>query len=480
MPDPPLNIVLLQGEDTGRHLGCYGDPFAHTPHLDRLAAQGCRFTNAFSTAPVCAPSRSTMVTGQHHPRYGAHLMRCRVVSPPRTFTQELIDAGYTVNWTNKTDFNFEPPDRFATERTDWLAQLEQGQTPGRPCLLYHNFDDTHESGMWPPGTRSGYAAPDGHDTGPLPDPGVPGIDDATLARIPVPPYLPDTPTTRASLFRYYRHLADQDAYVGRVVRAIDHAGLADRTVIVYLTDHGRGLVREKRWCYDAGIHLPLIVRAPQHTGLAPAGSVRDDLVSWVDLAPTLLSLARLAPPDRYDGRIFLGPNTQPEPPCVFASRDRMDEADDRVRAARDRRFLYLRNDFPHLPYAQRNGYMELSPVTRETRELHAAGQLTGPPALWMRTDRPAEELYDTLDDPHCIHNLADDPAHHDALTRLRQATFDWQDDIGDLGRRSESDLVHAGIIHDDRDTCAGRVKDDLPPHLNPDGVFASRYDPDRT
>ncbi|MEO0966407.1 MAG: sulfatase [Planctomycetota bacterium] len=479
MPNAPLNFILLQGEDTGRHQGCYGDPFAHTPHLDRLAAQGCRFTNAFSTAPVCAPSRSAMITGQYHFRYGAHLMRSTVASPPRLFTHELIDAGYTVNWTNKTDFNFADPDGFASLRTDWLAQLEQGQLPDGPFFFYFNFAPTHESGMWPPGTKPGGPTGEGDYSGPLSDPGVPGIDHETLARLPVPPYLPDTPTTRASLFRYYRHLANQDAYFGRVLQALDDTGLADSTVVIYLTDHGRGLVREKRWCYEAGVHLPLIVRAPQHTSLAPAGSVRDDLVSWVDLAPTLHALAGIPVPDRYDGRVFLGPDTQPEPDCVFAGRDRMDEAGDRVRAARDRRYLYARNDFTDIPYAQRNLYMELSPVTREVRELHAAGKLNAPQSLWMATDRPAEELYDTATDPHCVKNLAADPAQADTLARLRQATLDWQDDIGDLGRRSETDLVESGILVDQRAAYGRRVRADLPDHLNPDGVYNTRYMPDR-
>ncbi|MEM9251429.1 MAG: sulfatase [Planctomycetota bacterium] len=479
MPDQPLNFILLQGEDTGRHQGCYGDPFAHTPHLDRLAAQGTRFTNAFSTAPVCSPSRSAMVSGQFQFRYGAHLHRCLVTSPPRLFTHELIDAGYTVNWSNKTDFNFAELGDFATERTDWLAQLEQGQLPDKPFFFYYNFSPTHESGMWPPGTKYGEPGADGDNNGPIPEPGIPGITDDTLARIPVPPYLPDTLTVRAALFRYYRALADQDAYFGRLLDALDATGLADNTVVIYLSDHGRGLVREKRWCYEAGIHMPLIVRAPEHTGLAPAGSVRDDLVSWVDLAPTLHALAGLSIPDRYDGRVFLGPDTQPEPDCVFAGRARMDAADDRVRAARDRRFLYTRNDCPDIPYAQRNLYMEVSPVTRNVRELHAAGRLDEPQSLWMATEKPVEELYDAAADPHCINNLAANPAQADTLARLRQAVVDWQDGIDDLGRRSESDLIESGVIADQRAACQGRVLDDMPKHLNPGGIYNTRYMPDR-
>lgn len=402
-------------------------------------------------------------------------MRCVVRQPPKTYTQVLREHGYYVNWENKTDFNFHPPDAFADECTDWLARLEQGQTPPGPFLLYHNFTGTHEGGMWPPGTDAGYDPHTPGYSGPQPEPGVAGIDESMLEGIPVPEYLPDTRTTRWSLWRYYRQLAHQDALFGRYLRAIDHAGLRDNTVVIYLSDHGRGLVREKRWMIDAGFHLPLIVRGP---GIE-AGVVREDLVSWVDLAPTLMSLsgmdAQAIQALGYDGRIMLGDATEPEPECIFAGRDRMDECTDRVRAARDRRYLYLRNDLPDRPYAQRLQFMELSPVTREVRELHRKGQLTPAQQLWMSPTKPPEELYDVLADPDCVHNLAGAPEQAATLDRLRQATRSWTQGL-ELESKSESELVEAGIIEDERPRYGPRTEP-LPDELDPEGVYRTQFDP---
>ncbi|MEM9883993.1 MAG: sulfatase [Planctomycetota bacterium] len=470
----PFNVMLLVGEDTGRHLGCYGDAFARTPRLDRLAAEGCRFTNAYAPAPVCAPSRATLVTGQDPRKIGTHLMRCVLRDPPPTFTHALQDAGYLVDWTNKTDFNFTTPDGFATRQTDWRDDLAAGRLNDRPFFLYQNFGDTHESGMWPPDVRK-----QGHEN-PTPAP-EPRADDPALDDLPglvVPPYLPDTRVTRASLARYYEHIEAQDAFFGSCLDALEASGAADRTVVIYLTDHGRGLVREKRWCYEAGVHLPLIVRGPAGSDLTTPGSVRDELVSWIDLAPTFHALAGLDIPDRYDGRVFLGPDTQPEAPFVFFGRDRMDEAHDKVRGAADRRYLYLRNDRPDIPYAQGNLYMEVSPVTTHVRELHAAGDLPFPQDLWMRPTKPADELYDKVADPHCVHNLAGRADHADVVARMRRAVDSWCAAVDDRGAVPERRHIEAGLIQDQTAALADRVHR-LPEPLRAGGVYDTHFDPDR-
>ncbi|HAI11425.1 MAG TPA: hypothetical protein DCM28_06945 [Phycisphaerales bacterium] len=428
------NIILLVGEDTGRHQHCYGDRFAKTPNLDRLASEGCLYTNACSTAPVCAPSRSTLVMGQFANKVGSHHMRSTLLNPLRLMTHELADAGYHVNWANKTDFNFEPPDDFAHETSDWITTLEQGEYPtDKPFFYYFNFGMTHESGMWPEGSSGN---PCTHVEEPCVDPKLTeGID--------VPPYLPDTPVVRSELYRYYQKLHQQDQQIGRVLNALDGQGLTQNTVVIYLTDHGRGQIREKRWLYEAGIHLPLIIRAP---GVTTPGSFCEQLVSWVDIAPTLLSLAGVTIPDSYDGRVILGENRQSEPQCIFAARDRMDECFDRVRAARSRRFLYLRNDFPQLPWAQRLRYMEIMPATREVRQMHVDGQLNFPANLFMQPTKPAEELYDIVVDPHCIHNLADDPRYADTLATHRNEVAHWIKRIDDKGYQTERQLIEQGIV----------------------------------
>ncbi|MEM1109659.1 MAG: sulfatase [Planctomycetota bacterium] len=470
MSQAPPNFLFLVGEDVGRHHGCYGDDFAHTPHLDRLAAEGCLFRNAYTTAPVCSPARSTMVSGQDPRKLGTHLHRSELCRPPRVFTEELRDAGYFVNWANKTDFNYDEnadnfKKRLADARTDWRKDLAAGKLPDQPWLFFYNFPMTHESQLWPADAVPNVAKPD------------PQRDDASLDVLPgleVPPYLPDTRTTRASLVRYYRNLEEQDRQIGHILDDLERSGQAANTVVIYLSDHGRGLVREKRWCYPAGLRMPLIVRAP---GLTEPDSVRDDLVSWVDLAPTILALAGIDRPADYDGRALLGPDAEAEPSCVFFGRDRMDSSHDRVRGAADRRYLYLHNDRTDIPYAQCNRYMETSPVTTEMRRLHLDGKLGFPENVWFDGPKPQEELYDLAADPHALHNLAGQEDHAVTLTRLRKEVSDWCERIDDKGRKPEAVLIDQGLIVDDRPGLIER-KGAILPELDPEGLYATRFDAD--
>ncbi len=437
-----LNFILLVGEDTGRHHGCYGDPAGTTPSIDSLSESGLRYTNACSTGTVCAPSRAALVTGRYQWSFGAHHMRSTVCNPPRLFTHELRDAGYHVRWPGKTDFNFDPPEGFADSTDDWIDDLERGTLPDTGFFVYCNLGITHESTMWPndsPYTgqvqerlsREHELSPDErHDP----------------ARVPVPAYLPDTTAVRESLARYYDALTLQDRDVARVRAALRASPYAANTVVIYMSDHGRGVVREKRWCYDAGIHLPLIVHGP---GISRG--VDDQMVSWVDVAPTVLTLAGVRVPDGYHGRPFLtadGAPAKQRREIAFAGRDRMDEGFDRVRAARDRRFLYIRNDYPEIPYAQRLRYMERHPATHEVRRLAAEGQLEPAEMLWMHPQKPAEELYDLEADPENIHNLAEDPAHRQRRDMLRVALEAELSRSGDLGLRSERELIADGIVAD--------------------------------
>lgn len=466
------NLMLLIGEDVGRHQGCYGDAFARTPSLDRLAAEGCRFSNAYTTAPVCSPARSTIITGQDPRKLGTHLHRSELCRPPHPFTEALRDGGYYVNWANKTDFNFDEQaegflQRLADARTDWRPDLANGRLPNQPWMFFFNFAMTHESQLWPPNAVANEPAED------------PGAHDAGLDNLPgleVPPYLPDTRTTRASLVRYYDRLAEQDRQIGQVLDDLERSGQAENTIVVYLSDHGRGLVREKRWCYPAGVRMPLIVRAP---GLLQAGSTRDDLVSWVDIAPTLLALAGIERPTEYDGRAFLGDAMDDGPACVFFGRDRMDSSHDRVRGAADRRYLYLVNDRPEIPYAQCNRYMETSPVTAEMRRLYHQGQLTPAVQSWFDLTKPSEELYDLGKDPHAMSNLSGRSAYAGKLQELRDAVREWRGRINDQGLRPEIDLIDEGLIRDDRVGLAQR-KGVIPIELDPHGAYATRLNVEAT
>lgn len=436
------NFILLVGEDAGRALGCYGDPDANTPNLDRLAAEGCRFDRAFSTSPVCSPSRSTLVSGRYAWSLGTHHHRSELIHPPRLFTHELREAGYYVNWANKLDFNFTPDDDFADEGREWFEDLENGTLPDTPFFLYHNFTVTHESTMWQPeeqrfGAHNKERIAKAHLLKP-----EQRVDPATVQ---VPSYLADVPEVRAAIARFYEAQAIADTEMGRVLDALDRSPYRDNTIVIYLTDHGRGQLREKRWCYDAGLHLSLLIRAP---GITTEGSVEKKLISWVDFAPTILSLAGVPIPPDYQGQVFLGPDAAPPREYVFAGRDRMDEAYDHVRCVRNKRYHYIRNTFPEIPYAQCMWYLELMETTSTSRQLMEQGQLKGSQALWFQANKPVEELYDTETDPEMVHNLADDPSLGGIKAELIEALDQNLTRWGDLGNQPERALIDQGIITD--------------------------------
>ncbi|MBC2603209.1 sulfatase family protein [Puniceicoccus vermicola] len=426
------NFLFLQLEDAGRHLGCYGDTAGKTPNMDRLASEGALYTNAFTHCPVCAPSRGGMVTGCYPWSIGNQFMRCDVLEPPRTFTHELVRAGYHVSWPTKLDFNFTPGEGWCSDQDFWWEK----PAPEQPFFLYENFVHTHESRMFRELS---------HIHGKMPY-FCPSECRHHPDEIPVPPYLPDTPELRWQLVRYYDALSANDYRIGQRLQWLEDQGLSDETIVILLSDHGRGLPREKRWCYDAGLHLPLVIR---HPGEIAPGTTEDELVAWVDIAPTVLSLAGVAIPDHYQGQVFMGPDRAPERSHVFAGRDRMDSIYDMVRVARDHHYHYIRNDAPGLPYAQYQAYMEKQPIMPLMRDLHAKGQLKGDEAVFFQPEKPREELYDTQADPNQLNNLAKDPAHSEALQALRTALDQHLAETGDLSEIDEKVLADRGLVRDD-------------------------------
>ncbi len=452
MPRDLPNLVLLVGEDTGRHLGCYGDPAAHTPNLDRLAARGARYTHAFTHSPVCAPSRAGLVTGCYPTTFGAHHMRSTALNPPPMFTRWLRDAGYHVSWPGKTDFNFQMNPQDVTDTEPWIGR----ELPRAPFFVYHNFGVTHESSMWADDEKyrrnTSRLAPDEfHDP----------------ADMTVPPYLPDTPEARRDIARHYDHVTQLDHEVGDVLPQLDEAGFADDTIVVFLADHGRGTPRSKRWLYDLGTHMPLLIRSP---GRIEPGTVDDRMVAWVDLAPTLLSLVGITPPEHMQGVPFLGPaahGVEPRRYC-FMHRGRMDEQYDHVLAARDARFRYIRNRRPDLPWSQRNHYMEQLETMRVWRERHAAGRLNATQAMWFSPTKPAEELYDCEADPFEVRNLADSPEHRGKLEELRAALDGWVEGYLGYAAMDERELVRRGVVADRMEEYMQRVEP-LPEGLQPAG-----------
>jgi uncharacterized sulfatase len=426
------NFLWLTCEDMSPHLGCYGEPLAKTPNLDRLARQGVRYTQAFSTSGVCAPSRSCLITGVYPSSLGTQFMRCRGTLPPfiRCFSGELRDQGYYCSNNVKTDYNFTPP-ASAWDESSRSAHWRNRPT-GIPFFAVFNNTVTHESQVRLRGEAFEKIMQ-----------GVPRSDRHDPAVMVLPPYYPDTPEARQDWAQYFDVISAMDGWVGEHLARLDEAGLADDTIVFFFSDHGVGLPRAKRWLYDSGTHVPLIVRFGRNfRHLAPAGpgTATDRLVSFVDFAPTILSLAGAKIPEHMQGVPFLGAQQGPARKFVFGLRDRMDETHDLMRSVRDRRYKYIRNDMPWVPYAQVLPYAELGPTLQSMRRLHAAGQLSGPAALFFRTEKPPEELYDTEADPHELVNLAGDPNHQETLARLRARSEQWREETLDLGLIPEPDL----------------------------------------
>jgi N-sulfoglucosamine sulfohydrolase len=434
-PPRPPNILWLTVEDLSPKLGCYGDALANTPNLDRLAAEGARFTNVFSTAPVCSPSRATLITGMYATSIGAHQHRANdnfpsfghrpylAVPPPyvKAFTEYLRAAGYYCTNNAKTDYQFAPHTDPRQPLTAWddssqTAHWRNRPRADQPFFAVFNSARTHESRVWPDPNEA-----------PMLDP----------AKVVLPPYYPDTPIIRRDYARHYDNVARMDQWIGGMLRQLKADGLGENTIVFFFSDHGDGLPRAKRWLYDSGLHVPMIIRWPGH--LEP-GSVNDDLLSFVDFAPTLLLLASVEIPAHMQGQAFLGPQKKPPRKYIFAARDRMDESHDMRRAVRDQRFKYIRNYFPDRPYVLPNEYRDRMPLMQELLRLNAEGKLKGPPALMFRQRKPVEELYDVKADPYEINNLADSPEYKDVLAEMRRLVDEWREETKDMGEIPETRL----------------------------------------
>ena len=435
--DPRPNIVWISNEDMSPHLGAYGDTLARTPVLDRLAKESIRYTRAFTTAPVCAPSRAAIITGMYQNAIGAQHMRTTedrvpelpgpyLAVPPfyvKAFPEYLRAAGYYTSNREKTDYQFGEPFTIWDDRgpdAHWRRRPDKSQ----PFFSVFNLMVTHESQIFPSSPARK---------------GKPLVTDP--AKVPVPPYYPDTPLVRQELARMYDNIADMDRQAGEILDQLQADGLADNTIVFYWSDHGDGVPRAKRSLYDSGLHVPLMIRWPKMDP-AIANSVNDQLVSMIDLAPTVLAMAGVEVPAHLQGRVLAGPRAAARPPeFVFAARDRMDTEYDMMRSARDRQFLYIRNFNPELPYAGHITYRNQSDIMQEWFRLQAERTLSGPAALWMRTHRPAEELYDTQADPYQIRNLSDETKHRETLERMRKAVTEWMARINDQGLVNEPEMI---------------------------------------
>ncbi len=425
------NILWLTCEDISPNIGCFGDPYAVTPNIDKLAAQGVRYTNAFAPIGVCAPARSTLIMGTFAPSVGTQLMRCQGTLPAyvKCFPEYLRETGYYCTNNSKTDYNFNHP-KTAWDESSGKAHW-RNRPAGKPFFAVLNFTTCHESQI-----RLGEAQYQARIKDFAPN----EIHDP--AKAPVPPYHPDSPEVRKDWARYADMITFMDKQVGAALKDLEADGLADDTIVFFFSDHGAGMPRSKRWLYDSSLKVPMVVRFPEKWkkwAPAAAGSAVDRLVSFVDFGPTVLSLAGVKAPAHMQGKPFLGEAAAPPREYVYGFRDRMDERTDFLRCVRDRKYKYIRNYMPHLPYAQHVNYMYQMPTMKVWQRLHDEGKLEGPQKIFFG-EKPAEELYDVGADPHEVKNLAGDPAMKDVLVRMRNALVDWQKEIVDLGFLPEADL----------------------------------------
>ena len=396
----------MSSEDNGPHLGAYGDDYATTPNLDRLAARGLVYRNAWSTVPVCAPARTTIISGLYPASTGGQHMRSQSRLPDgfRFFPQYLREAGYYVTNNSKEDYNLEKP---GGQGAVWHESSREAHWRNRPedapFFAVFNFTVTHESQI----RRR------------------PHIQVHDPAGVPVPAYHPDTPEVRQDWAQYYDKLTEMDALVGERLAELEAAGLADDTIVFYWADHGPGLPRGKRTALQTGLHVPLIVSVPEkYLHLAPAdyeaGGSTDRLVGFIDFAPTMMSLAGIEPPGHLQGRAFLGAHEAEPKEFLFGFSDRMDERYDLVRSVRDQRYLYARNFLVDRPYGQRLSYQMETPTTRVWLRLFQAGALNEAQSAFWR-EKPSEELYDLANDPDLVNNLAGSAEHEAERERLAAA-----------------------------------------------------------
>ena len=444
----PLNVVWISCEDVGPIMGAYGVDQIKTPNIDKLAAEGVRYSNAYSTVGVCAPSRFSIITSMYPARLGAHNMRTgdlnnyktpenlvlktttnrvdkaghpipeyEVVTPEnvKPFTQYLRAEGYYCINDNKCDYQFNAP--FTAWDHTLGSNLFDKIPDNQPFFYVKNSYTTHESRIWLRKDKPLTVFPN---------------------EVIVPDYYPDIPEVRNDLAIKYSNIEALDKEVGQLLKDLEAKNLLENTIIFFWSDHGGNLLRQKRAVGNSGLHVPLIIRYPNKY---KAGDVEDALVSLMDLGPTVMSLLDIKPPKHTDGQAFAGRYKKEPRDYIFGSADRFDESTDMQRSVLDGRFVYIKNFMTELPLIFRNKYREKVPMNKKLIDMDMNGELSGAAAYIFMKTKPVEELYDLQTDPYEVHNLAHNPAYESKLLELRTALSKWQADIDDQGFRPESEII---------------------------------------
>jgi N-sulfoglucosamine sulfohydrolase len=430
------NILWITCEDMSPHLGCFGETVAKTPNLDKLATEGVRYTNVFSTAGVCAPSRSALITGCYQTSIGTQHMRTggfnystksayppnytgySAVIPPeiKCFPEYLRCAGYYCTNNDKQDYQFDAPPTVWDENSK-KAHWRKRKNENQPFFSVFNIMVTHESQIWGRAKEPLWVNP---------------------KDVIVPPYYPDNALVRQDIARHLSNVMDMDKQVGQIIKELKEDGLYDNTIIFFFSDHGDALPFVKREITHRGLKVPMIIRNP-YDDESKMGTIDNQLISFIDLPPSVLSLTEVAIPKYMQGQVFIGNKKAKEArKYIYAARDRMDSEYDRVRSVSDGRFQYLKNYMPEKPYYQNINYRLQVNTMKELLRLRAENQLNETQMQWFRPTKPNEELYDTENDPYQLKNLTDNPEHAAKLKELRTAHEVWTKKYGDMSAVSEN------------------------------------------
>ena len=451
------NFVWINTHDvSARNLGCYGDDYATTPHLDKLSEEGVRYANAFACGPICSPARTSIFTGMHQTTVGTHHHRSFARRPDfvQMLPHYLLAAGYNCSAIN-TDLNTGiDPDEWAAYQSN-EALLERANE--KPFFAVYSLGESHASvfKLTPEQAREQRSSLLTDEE--LHDP----------ANAPLPVFMPDTPLARERTALFYDGLMQVDRHVGEVIENLVSAGVLDNTIVFFWSDHGTGFPRGKTHVYEDGLRVPLIIRFPdkyQHLAPGPPGTVVDDLVMTMDMGASVLSMMDVQIPKHFQGRAFLGKQKEPHRNYVCGARDRLDNCNEVIRTIRSKKYRYIRNFLPHRPYASfwPDGGFFATPPEKGTPEhdfwdtscLPGEQKVHDPDGVFLlpipeayseyliwQAKKPFEELYDVENDPEEIANLADDPEYSDLKDQLRTQLFAWMIETRDLGLIDETEMI---------------------------------------
>ena len=444
----PLNVVWISCEDMGPILGSYGNNIVKTPNLDKLASEGVRYTNAYSTVGVCAPSRFSIITGMYPARLGAHNMRTgdyhnyktpeevsyrknigvidkegknipeyEVVPPThvKPFTEILRSKGYYCANNFKCDYQFNAPFTAWDEVSSTVSYRDAPKD--KPFFYVWNTLLTHESRIWERSNQPLTVNPED---------------------IIIPSYFPDIPEVRNDIARKYSNIEAMDKKVGELMNQLEEDEMLDNTIIMFWSDHGGNLLRQKRAVGNSGLNVPLIIRYPNKMD---AGKVDERIVSLMDLGPTVLSLLNIEPPKHYDGKAIAGSYEDDPREYAFGTADRFDESTDMQRSVLDGRYVYVKNFLPELPLIYRNKYRERITMNSKLIQMDSFNMLEGDAAYIFMKTKPVEEFYDLANDPYEVNNIIDNPKYSKRINDFRAALENWQKEINDQGFIAENKLV---------------------------------------